>query len=242
MCICLYMCIINTHAYVHACIHTYVNVCVIKYNNSAVAKTLDVAEQQNQHTIYTQVRIIWHVCQCTYICIFTLHTHIHTRTDDGNVSVWTRRSREEFSIFHCNFALGLLRARHIHIHTLVYVDMCIQTHTHTRNARAGQRESFKVDSRSKQKVVHAKSNSIEQRSSDNNNNYEKRREMNYMQQKLTCAVSVDATQAMNICLLLLLLCVCVWDLIEFIRRIHAKWRRSLFLMQFYASMGMCSSC
>lgn len=61
--------------------------------------------------------------------IFTMHTH--TRTDDGNVSVWTRRSREEFSIFHCNFALGLLRARHIHTHTHVYVDMCIQTHTHT---------------------------------------------------------------------------------------------------------------
>lgn len=39
----------------------------------------------------------------------------------------------------------------------------VHTQTHTDNARAGQRESFKADSRSKQKVFHAKSNPIEQR-------------------------------------------------------------------------------
>lgn len=61
--------------------HTYICKCgVIKYNNSAVAKTLDVAEQLNQHTIYTQVRIIWHVSQCIYLqCIHT-HAGKHTHT------------------------------------------------------------------------------------------------------------------------------------------------------------------
>lgn len=224
--------------------HAYIHMLMCVLSNTIIQQLLKLWMLRSSKISiqFTRRCVSFGTFVSAHMYIYIAYTHTHTRTDDGNVSVWTRRSREEFSIFHCNFALGLLRARHIHIHTLVYVDMCIQTHTHTRNARAGQRESFKVDSRSKQKVVHAKSNSIEQRSSDNNNNYEKRREMNYMQQKLTCAVSVDATQAMNICLLLLLLCVCVWDLIEFIRRIHAKWRRSLFLMQFYASMGMCSSC
>lgn len=127
-------------------------------------------EQRIENTFYTQVRTSLHVSMCniaipnTYIyiyiyicvcmCLCERDADVKNFRFSTAISHWACSAPANCTQIYMNVRMYLYKCVYINIDESLpaYVCMCVFC------ARAGQRKSFRADSRSTQKVFHAKSN------------------------------------------------------------------------------------